>query len=549
VAPIGDEDGMGTLLLKFPRFQVAFSELCYRGEAAEGGTPSARQARAFRRAMQRSDLTQTPPPVGHCTVTRQPRTYHVTKRVKIRKCLRRRMLEPYTRPVAPRVALPRRALPCYRSETLPFDALGDHPEMNAATLSHASSCFLSSSFDELNRRWVRSVEASDQRILQQYQHGFRAESSTRAIPPGPPSIQEEEDDLDHGEAWAPARGGQRSSRVTRNVVATNNAAADNGAVTSSNVTTRTTNNASTTNNMTTTSTTNNVTTTTSTRDSRASNAAEAAAKSDDEDGLDHGEAWAPPMRKLRLSDPAPRTQQEAPRNVAAVSSGKFVRSSTMAAAADVTVDVQDWGTQVNTSARNTGSAATAPRAKLSGLARREEGKETTVTTRTMHDHSSSRQHEETARVKEGSDNDSASEDEQVGSQRWVGQQEQRRSRYRVATTSSSLYDVEAIRRQQAEQERARVEFDEAERNKQMALERTWGAGASRPSRSTAAREALARHGASQSQSLTQSQQAQSTTKTTTTTSSSKQSRSAHQTSGYSREDKGGGGGGGLGRLT
>jgi hypothetical protein len=219
------------------------------------------------------------------------------------------------------------------------------------------------------------------------------------------------------------------------VVATNNAAADNGAVTSSNVTTRTTNNASTTNNMTTTSTTNNVTTTTSTRDSRASNAAEAAAESDDEDGLDHGEAWAPPMRKLRLSDPAPRTQQEAPRNVAAVSSGKFVRSSTMAAAADVTVDVQDWGTQVNTSARNTGSAATAPRAKLSGLARREEGKETTVTTRTMHDHSSSRQHEETARVKEGSDNDSASEDEQVGSQRWVGQQEQRRSRYRVATTS------------------------------------------------------------------------------------------------------------------
>jgi hypothetical protein len=38
---------------------VAFAELCYRAEAHEGGTPSERQIRAFRRAMQRTDLTHT----------------------------------------------------------------------------------------------------------------------------------------------------------------------------------------------------------------------------------------------------------------------------------------------------------------------------------------------------------------------------------------------------------------------------------------------------------------------------------------------------------
>ena len=37
VAPIGNEEGVGAVLFKFPRFQVAFAELCYRAEAHEAG--------------------------------------------------------------------------------------------------------------------------------------------------------------------------------------------------------------------------------------------------------------------------------------------------------------------------------------------------------------------------------------------------------------------------------------------------------------------------------------------------------------------------------
>ena len=44
--------------MKFARFQVAFCEMCFRVEAARGGSPRERQMRAFRRAMQREDISR-----------------------------------------------------------------------------------------------------------------------------------------------------------------------------------------------------------------------------------------------------------------------------------------------------------------------------------------------------------------------------------------------------------------------------------------------------------------------------------------------------------
>ena len=59
VAPIATDDSeRDASLLTRARFLVAFGELCFRDEAAEGGTPSVRQIRAFRRAMQRWDITR-----------------------------------------------------------------------------------------------------------------------------------------------------------------------------------------------------------------------------------------------------------------------------------------------------------------------------------------------------------------------------------------------------------------------------------------------------------------------------------------------------------
>ena len=57
VAPIGDDDWDSEVKgLTFPRFMVAFSELSFRAEAREGGTPSVRLLRGFRRAMQRREI-------------------------------------------------------------------------------------------------------------------------------------------------------------------------------------------------------------------------------------------------------------------------------------------------------------------------------------------------------------------------------------------------------------------------------------------------------------------------------------------------------------
>ena len=59
VEAIGEDGWDGNAnLLKFPRFQVAFSEICFRIQASEGGTPRERQRRAFHNATSRQDISQ-----------------------------------------------------------------------------------------------------------------------------------------------------------------------------------------------------------------------------------------------------------------------------------------------------------------------------------------------------------------------------------------------------------------------------------------------------------------------------------------------------------
>ena len=59
VEAIGEDGWDGNAnLLKFPRFQVAFSEICFRIQASEGGTPRERQRRAFHKATSRQDISQ-----------------------------------------------------------------------------------------------------------------------------------------------------------------------------------------------------------------------------------------------------------------------------------------------------------------------------------------------------------------------------------------------------------------------------------------------------------------------------------------------------------
>ena len=60
VEPIGEDpwELLEAELMKFARFQVAFCEMCFRVEAARGGSPRERQMRAFRRAMQREDISR-----------------------------------------------------------------------------------------------------------------------------------------------------------------------------------------------------------------------------------------------------------------------------------------------------------------------------------------------------------------------------------------------------------------------------------------------------------------------------------------------------------
>ena len=60
VHPIGEDPWQNEAsLLTFPRFQVAFSEICFRIENAEGGSPRERQMRAFRNAMEREDISDS----------------------------------------------------------------------------------------------------------------------------------------------------------------------------------------------------------------------------------------------------------------------------------------------------------------------------------------------------------------------------------------------------------------------------------------------------------------------------------------------------------
>ena len=60
VEPIGEDpwELLEAELMKFARCQVAFCEMSFRVEAARGGSPRERQMRAFRRAMQREDISR-----------------------------------------------------------------------------------------------------------------------------------------------------------------------------------------------------------------------------------------------------------------------------------------------------------------------------------------------------------------------------------------------------------------------------------------------------------------------------------------------------------
>lgn len=69
--------------------------------------------------------------------------------------------------------------------------------------------------------------------------------------------------------------------------------------------------------------------------------------------------------------------------------------------------------------------------------------------------------------------DEGSDDEEVGTDAWKEQQEKRRARYRMTTTSSELYDVQSVREEREEQERLRVEHERATREKREALEKKW----------------------------------------------------------------------------
>ena len=69
--------------------------------------------------------------------------------------------------------------------------------------------------------------------------------------------------------------------------------------------------------------------------------------------------------------------------------------------------------------------------------------------------------------------DEGSDDEEVGTDAWKEQQEKRRARYRITTTSSELYDVQSVREKREEQERLRVEHERATREKREALEKKW----------------------------------------------------------------------------
>ena len=84
--------------------------------------------------------------------------------------------------------------------------------------------------------------------------------------------------------------------------------------------------------------------------------------------------------------------------------------------------------------------------------------------------------------------DEGSDDEEVGTDAWKEQQEKRRARYRMTTTSSELYDVQSVREKREEQERLRVEHERARRARSARRSRRsgWSPGR-KPSREAARR--------------------------------------------------------------
>jgi hypothetical protein len=82
-------------------------------------------------------------------------------------------------------------------------------------------------------------------------------------------------------------------------------------------------------------------------------------------------------------------------------------------------------------------------------------------------------------AEEDSTDDEAHEDErEVGTAEWRLQQERRRSRYRT-TTSTSLYDVETIRREREAKEAAALEQANLEKQRRLEKEKAWAEASQR----------------------------------------------------------------------
>ena len=83
-------------------------------------------------------------------------------------------------------------------------------------------------------------------------------------------------------------------------------------------------------------------------------------------------------------------------------------------------------------------------------------------------------------AEQDSTDDEAREGEwEVGTAEWKLQQERRRSRYRVTTTSAALYDVETIRREREAKEALALEQTKLEREERLAKEQAWAEASQR----------------------------------------------------------------------
>jgi hypothetical protein len=80
---------------------------------------------------------------------------------------------------------------------------------------------------------------------------------------------------------------------------------------------------------------------------------------------------------------------------------------------------------------------------------------------------------------DSTDDETGGRDEEIGSAAWKAQQQARRSRYRMTTSSSALYDVESVREAREAREAARALKEQEDREKRIAQERAWAEASNR----------------------------------------------------------------------